>query len=243
MLILKRKNLIIISVLLITVLTFIFCFSALSKVTIGNADVGKVKIVLDAGHGGIDNGVSGVNTKVKESELNLIVTNKLKKYLENAGVEVVLTRSSEAGLYGMAVGNLKKKDMKKRQEIILESKPIAVISIHMNKFSSSKVRGAQVFYKSSDESGLMLANCIQKSFNSMEECVKEHSANSGDYFILNCSEYPSVICECGFLSNPSDEVLLIDDDYQNKIAYAMFKGIVEFLTETTSFNQINVWKI
>ena len=238
MFVFKRRNLIIISVLIITALTFILCFGALGMQSVAESDKAKIKIVLDAGHGGVDGGVSGVSTGVKESEINLKVVKKLAYYLESCGMGVVLTRSTDAGLYGMATSNLKKKDMKKRQDIIRSAQPNLVVSIHMNQYSVSTRRGAQVFYKEGDEFSKILANSIQNSFNSMEEAVRECSALTGDYYILNCSSYPSVICECGFLSNPQDEALLITDKYQDSIAYAVFKGIVGYLSQT-SFNYFN----
>ena len=236
MIFIRRKNLIIISVLIIVILTFVFCFDALSSNSVGNALSNKIKIVLDAGHGGIDNGVMGISTGVKESELNLKVVKKLESYLIGAGMNVILTRSSDAGLYGVASSNLKRKDMEKRKEIILKAKPDLVISIHMNKFSLSSRRGAQVFYKANDEMGKILAESIQESFNSMEEAPRISNALMGDYYILNCTKYPSVIAECGFLSNPEDEALLITEEYQKSIAYSIYQGIVSY------FAKINIKK-
>ncbi len=228
----KKKNLVIISVLLITALTFVFCFSML--IIKPAVDVpGKVKVVLDAGHGGIDVGVSGVLTNVSESEINLKIVKKLERKLSDAGMLVVLTRSSEAGLYGLATQNRKKKDMQKRKEIILDAKPNLVVSIHLNKYSLSSRRGAQVFYKANDVDGKKLALSVQNSFNTMEEASRSCSALTGDYYLLNCSDYPSIIAECGFLSNPDDEALLITDEYQDALAYAIFKGIVEYLVSPT----------
>jgi N-acetylmuramoyl-L-alanine amidase len=103
----------------------------------------------------------------------------------------------------------------------------------MNKFSSSTRRGAQVFYKKNDENAKLLAQSVQNSFNSMSEAVRECAALTGDYYILNCSEYPSIIAECGFLSNPQDEALLITREYQDSIAYAIFKGIVGYFAQTS----------
>lgn len=232
MLVFKRKNIIIISVFLVVMLTFVFCFGILAiRPTVEIPD--KVKIVLDAGHGGIDGGVTGINTLIKESELNLIIVKKLEKYLIGSGFSVVLTRSSDAGLYGIATKNRKKKDMQRRSEIINKVKPSLVVSIHMNQYSLSTRRGAQVFYKQNDESGKKLANCVQDSFNNMENSARNCSALVGDYYILNCSQYPSIIAECGFLSNPEDEALLITEEYQEAISYAIFKGIVEFLVSPT----------
>ena len=234
MVVFKRRNIIVVSVILLTIITFIVCFGAISKTSVGEASASGIKVVLDAGHGGVDSGVEGVNSKVKESELNLRVVKKLEKYFIDAGMSVVLTRSSDAGLYGLATSGLKKKDMQKRRDIINSAEPDIVISVHMNKYSVSSRRGAQVFFNNECENGKLLANCVQQSFNEMEQAVRECIALSGDYYILNCSPYPSIIAECGFLSNPEDESLLITDEYQDQVAYAIFKGAVDYFTETTS---------
>ena len=235
MIVLKRKNIIIFSVLIATIFTMILCVGAIVTKPIGEASANKIKIVLDAGHGGIDGGVSGVVTGIKESELNLKVVKKLETYLISAGMSVTLTRNSEAGLYGVATKNLKRKDMEKRRDIIKSVEPHLVVSVHMNKYSLSTRRGAQVFFKKGDENAKLLAASIQKNFNDMEEAVRECSILTGDYYILNCTEYTSVIAECGFLSNPEDEALLINENYQDKIAYNIFKGIVGYLAQS-SFN-------
>ena len=143
----------------------------------------------------------------------------------------MLTRVTDAGLYGVSSSSLKKKDMEKRRSIIKKAKPNLVVSIHMNKYSLQTRRGAQVFYKPNDERGKLLAQCVQDSFNQMQECVKQSNILTGDYYILNFTEYPSIIAECGFLSNPEDEALLIKEEYQESIAYSIFKGIVAYLTK------------
>ncbi len=233
MYILRKKNLIIISVLIVTALTFLLCFGALAANPTDDTLANKIKIVLDAGHGGVDGGVLGINTGVKESELNLKVVKKLEGYLLSAGMNVVLTRSTDAGLYGIATTNLKRKDMEKRKEIINKANPDLVISVHMNKYSVSTRRGAQVFYKDGSEGGKVLAKSVQESFNAMSEASRKCSALTGDYYILNCSEYPSIIAECGFLSNPEDETLLVSDEYQDSIAYAIFKGVIGYLAQSS----------
>lgn len=228
----SRRKLVIISVLIIVVFTFSLCFSSMANYNLVDYD-NVVKVVLDAGHGGIDSGVSGVSTSVKESELNLIYAKKIEKNLQNAGMSVVLTRNSNAGLYGVATKNRKRKDMEKRREIINESQPNLIVSIHMNKYSISTRRGAQVFYKKNDESSKLLAQSIQNELNGMEESSRNCSILTGDYYILNCSNFPAVIVECGFLSNIEDEKLLIDTNYQEKLSYTIFRGIVSYLSKAT----------
>lgn len=231
MVVIKKRSIIIIAVLLACILTSIFCFSVLSETTSGSSLDGDIRIVLDAGHGGIDAGVTGVNTGVKESDLNLLYVRKLEKLLSDAGFKVILTRNSDAGLYGVATKNLKRKDMQKRKEIILDANPSLVISIHMNKYSLKSRRGAQVFYDKDNKNGQIFANCIQKHLNNMKESPRSCSALTGDYYILNCSEIPSVIIECGFLSNADDERNLISGEYQEQFIYTVFKGIVTYFAE------------
>ena len=218
---------------MLTMLTFLLCLTSLKSGNTVSAKFNKTVVVLDAGHGGVDGGVAGKVTGVKESELNLLIVKKLEKYLIDAGFEVVLTRSTDAGLYGLATSNLKKKDMKKRKEIIEKSQPALVVSVHLNEYSLPSRSGAQVFYSEENEESKILAQSIQQEFNSLEEGSRDFSALKGDYYIVNCTRYPSVIAECGFLSNEREERLLITSEYQGKIAYSIFKGIVSYLTQTT----------
>lgn len=236
MFVVKGKNLIIAGVLILACIAAAVCIGAMNRPS-ENVAASEIKVVIDAGHGGIDGGVVGVKTKVKESTINLAVSKKLAVHFENAGIDAVLTRKNDAGLYGTATGNFKRKDMETRRDIILKEKPTLVISVHMNRYSVSTRRGAQVFFDESSEAGRNLAECVQKSFNAMEEAVRECSALKGDYYILNSHPFPACIAECGFLSNPEDEALLITDEYQDKIAYAIFKGAIDYLSETTGYAQ------
>lgn len=235
MFVVKKRTVVIVATLLVTAITFIACFGALYSGGAVGSGVGNgdVRIVLDAGHGGKDGGVSGISSGIKESTLNLDVVKRIERHLVASGFSVTLTRSSDAGLYGVATSNLKKRDMLKRKEIITEAKPTLVVSVHMNAYALSSRCGAQVFYKAGSEEGKLLASLVQKSFNSMEKKTRECNALSGDYYILNCSEYPSIIAECGFLSNPEEEKLLLTEEYREDLAYAIFKGIINYLTETT----------
>lgn len=228
----SRRRIVIISTFLVTALTFVLCFSVLKKES-DIVSANEIRIVLDAGHGGIDAGVTGINTGVKESDINLFVVRKLENLLLSGGFDVTLTRSTDAGLYGLATKNLKKNDMKKRKEIIEDIKPTVMVSVHMNFYPISTRSGGQVFYKANNENSRKLANSIQKRFNEISGSKREYDALAGDYYMLNCTNYTSVIAECGFLSNPEEEKKLITEDYQNEIAYALFCGIVDYLSETS----------
>lgn len=186
-------------------------------------------ILIDAGHGGIDGGSTGVNTGVKESDLNLEYALALERLFKEASFNVVMTRTTKNGLYNIFAENKKKDDMKKRQEIIYGSGADLVISIHMNSFSLESSKGAQVFYKEGNISSKALADSIQENFVLNIENARP-KADKGDYFILNCSTKPSVIVECGFLSNPKEESKLLKEDYREKLCYNIFAGALNFLT-------------
>ena len=210
------------------------CVGALRSPVPVFAVKGGASIVLDAGHGGVDGGVSGKNTGVKESDLNLSITLKLREILEDAGFDVTLTRKTEAGLYGAATKGFKKRDMQKRKEIVENAHPAFVVSVHQNFYPSGATRGGQVFFLKGDEDGKAFATAIQESVNALYQTrnVRKRTASAAEYFLLKCAPCPSVIVECGFLSNAEDERLLCDGTWQKKIASAIFSGILAYL-ETT----------
>lgn len=216
--------------ILIVLLTFVLAFSILTiskNVFATTTEKINYTIVLDAGHGGIDGGSEGVVSGVKESELNLKVTKKLEKLLNTFGFNVVLTRTNADGLYSQLATNKKQDDMKKRKEIIQKSKPNMVVSIHMNSFPNKHERGAQVFYQVGEETSKQLAQTIQNEM--IKNLVEAREfCNHSDLYILQCTKNPSVVVEGGFLSNPEEEALLITDEYQAKLAYSVFCGILKF---------------
>ena len=182
-------------------------------------------IVIDAGHGGRDGGAVG-STGVTESELNLEFSLKLKELCEEYGFKVVLTRKDMNGLYSLFATNKKKSEMKKRQEIIEKAKPDVVVSIHMNSFSSSS-SGAQCFYASGNEAGEKLATRVQQALSTEIEHTGV-TAKVGDFYVLNCTDYASVLVECGFLSNPEEEQKLCDEEYQSEFCRTLLYGILDY---------------
>ena len=187
----------------------------------------KYTIVVDAGHGGIDGGAIGKTSGISESVLNLNYANCLKEYLQDFGFNVVMTRTTENGLYSPLAKNKKKDDMKKRREIVENSNADFVVSIHMNSFSY-KSKGAQVFYGAEDVPSQNLANSIQKYFIKYLQDAKQET-KVGDYYILNAIKVPSVLVECGYLSNPDEEKLLLNEDYNKEVCYSILLGILSFL--------------
>lgn len=212
------------------------CVRTLVSPTQAGAIEGGMRVVLDAGHGGIDGGVVGITTKTKESDLNLAITYKLKSELEDMGFEVVLTRKTEAGLYDAATKGFKRRDMEKRREIILEQTPGMVLSIHQNFYPSKSARGGQVFYSAENEGSKVLAVALQTRLNALYQTqgVKERKATSGEFFMLECADCPSVIVECGFLSNAKDEALLVDEGWQKQLAQVLSASVLAYFSHSTA---------
>ncbi len=181
-------------------------------------------IVLDAGHGGRDGGSIGKNGTI-EKEINLKYALLLKNKLELIGYKIILTRNNDDGLYSAFSTNKKQSDMQARFKIIQRANPNLVISIHMNSFPNSSVRGATTYYRKDDDASELCANLIQQSLHTYCN-AKNTNAKVGDYFMLNCSYYTSVLIECGFLSNPEEEILLNSPTYQEQLISSISKGIM-----------------
>ena len=222
--IIKLKR-VLIAVLLIV--TSILCsVGIVAVVESKNVPKSIYTIVLDAGHGGRDDGCTGVSG-VKEQDINLKITKTLKVYLETLGIKVVLTRADGNGLYDTNATNFKTSDMAKRMDIIRGCKADMVISIHCNSYKDKKQSGAQVFYQEDDTVSQELANIMQSQLKSQLEGARSES-NHGDYFLLKESSMPAVLIECGYLSNEREEKLLNSVTYQNKIAYSIMCGVVAY---------------
>lgn len=192
---------------------------------------GQYCVVLDAGHGAADPGKIGCND-AKEKDINLAIVQKLKKNLEEEDVRVVLTRESDAPLYDSSAANKKISDMNARVSIIESILPDLVVSIHQNSYHESSVCGPQVFYYKTSEEGKKAAECLQASFDGLEEIENRRMAKANDnYYLLLHTSVPMVIAECGFLSNPQEAQLLIQDSYQEKVAWVLHLGIMQYLND------------
>ena len=182
-----------------------------------------ITIVLDAGHGGMDKGAS--NQNVDEATLNLVIVQKLEDKLNELGCKIVLTRENEGDLSSGVKFN-KSEDMKKRIQIINDEKNDLFISVHMNQFQDSSVKGIHVFYNPTSNQAFEFATFIQKEIN--EQLNQEKEMKKADFYILNKSRIPGILIECGFLSNVEDRNHLIDENYQNKLVDCMVKGIIKY---------------
>lgn len=185
-------------------------------------------VAIDAGHGGYDPGKVGVSG-VLEKDINLAIACKVRQRLEHEGVTVVMTRNGDVDLCGESAGSKKSADMRKRVEIINASGAALAVSIHQNSFTDSVSHGSQVFYYGSSKEGERLASVIQDSLREVlqDNNTRQPKANES-YYLLKKVAVPIVIVECGFLSNPSEELLLAEEDYQDKVAEGIVKGILSY---------------
>ena len=237
MIVLNRKR---ISLILIIVIVGVFTFEyQIAKTERYSMQVtavpvsGKV-IVVDAGHGTPDEGAESSNG-ISEAQINLKIALKLQNLLEQSGCTVILTRSDDNGIYDMDKNTLREKkvsDIKNRVKIGNKSSADIFVSIHLNKISESQYYGWQCFYKSNNENSKQLANCLQNSLNDSIEKSNDRVALSIDnVYIIKHVEIPISIVECGFLSNPEEEKELQTDEYQDRLAWGIYNGIIDYFYE------------
>lgn len=185
-------------------------------------------IVLDAGHGGSDPGKIGIN-QVLEKDVNLAITMKIKGMLEKEGVSCVLTRETDERLDENGKEFTKAADMKDRVNIMNEIHPKLVVSVHQNSYTSPEIKGAQVFYYESSTESEEIAEIIQEELRKVDSTNKRQIKGNSTYYLLKKTEVPAVIVECGFLSNPEEAEKLATEEYQEKMAEAIVKGIKSYL--------------
>ena len=193
-----------------------------------NVKKGKTIVALDAGHGGDDPGKIGVNN-AEEKEINLEIAEQVKALLEEEEIEVLMTREDDTMLAKETDTNKKVQDMKARVQKINEAAPALVVSIHQNSYSEESIHGAQVFYYTHSEAGKKAAEIMQKELLSVDpENTRQAKAND-TYYLLKRTEVPTIIVECGFLSNYEEAEKLIDPEYQKQLSQAIVKGIITCL--------------
>ena len=187
-----------------------------------------MKVVIDAGHGGVDPGKVAADGSL-EKDINLEIALVLGEYLKEQGMEVYYTRQEDMGLYSASSTSKKAEDLKKRCAIIENVRPDVTISIHQNSYGESYVKGAQVFYFSQSEAGKILAEAIQENIRKSVDRENSREAKANDsYYILKNTVSPTVIVECGFLSNPGEAEKLQEPSYQKKLAKAIGQGICDY---------------
>ncbi len=243
MIVLKRKKLVLVSLFCcLSIFTFLLFSNKDRNIeaekiesieTVSLPTTNKV-IVLDAGHGVPDEGAEN-SEGVSEASINLKIALKVQNLLEQSGSTVILTRSDENGIYDEESSTLKQKkvsDIKNRVKIGNESSADIFVSIHLNKIPQTQYDGWQTFYKAGDENCASLAKSIQASLNNSIDRENNRIAKTiSNIYIVENVTIPLSIVECGFLSNPEESKLLQEDEYQDRIAWGIYTGIINYFYE------------
>ena len=228
--------------LLMTIL-FLFLIYVLSRQAAAlvlassvSAQTAPPTVVIESGHGGNDPGKIGVDGSL-EKEINLQIARRLKTYLEASDVTVVMTREDDRGLYEETNSSKKMADMKNRCGKIAEAEPDLVVSIHQNSYHQESVSGGQVFYYKTSERGKRLAEILQRRFDYVlgEKNTRKAKPN-GSYYLLLHVKQPIVIVECGFLSNWKEAANLNSGEYQDRLAWTIHVGIMEYLNSVQALS-------
>lgn len=195
----------------------------------------RQQIVLDAGHGGLDGGSVAADDTV-EKDINLAITLKLKDILNFMGFDVILTRETDVSLHDetkKTTHGKKVSDLENRLDIINDHPDSIFISIHQNHFPQSKYKGTQVFYSSNNEESIKIAQSIQQRIindlqNDNNRAIKDIGTAS---YLMKNSKVPSVLIECGFISNNEDLANLKNDEYQKKFSFSVLCGLMEAVNQ------------
>lgn len=231
----KKRILLIVTCVVVSIFTYLLGSNRNNEIiqTVSLPVTGKV-VILDAGHGGEDEGAQSQNGTT-EADTNLKIALKVQHLLEQAGCTVILTRSDENAIYDESAKTLKEKkvsDIKNRVKIGNESSADIFVSIHLNKIPQRQYYGWQTFYKDGNEQGKKLATCIQNNLN--ESIQKENNRvplKIDNVYIIKNVQIPTAIVECGFLSNEQEEKELLTDAYQTRLAWGIYTGIINYFYE------------
>ncbi len=192
-------------------------------------------IVLDPGHGGLDSGAVGGNGTL-EKDVNLSIVRILRDMLELSGFDVVLTRSEDISIYDAGVEgirNQKLSDMDNRLEIVQSYPDSIFLCIHQNNYTDPKYFGGQMFYNNNTPNNRTLAQIMQNKFAELQPGNDREIKLSGDeLFLLKSNPNPSLMIECGFLSNPDEEARLSTWEYQQQVAFSIYGGLMEYIDAT-----------
>lgn len=196
------------------------------------SDTENFTVVIDAGHGGFDSGKVGIDGTL-EKEVNLSIALKLEKLLTAADVNVIMTRTEDTGLCPETSENKKRQDMVNRVSLMNDVNADCIVSIHQNSYPDEAIRGAQVFYHTDSDDGKTLASILQKELvNGVDPSNHRIEKSDSSYYLLKKASAPIVIVECGFLSNREESKKLVDDTYQQKLAWVIHMGILQYLNGT-----------
>ena len=222
---------ILICVLIIAVMLTINKVQSINSVGTNKKDY-DYTVIIDPGHGGVDGGAVGVDGVV-EKGINLSISLKLRTFFQQAGFKVIMTREDDRSIHdenSKTIRKQKTSDLYNRLDIIKNNPHAIFISIHQNKFEDSKYSGTQVFYSKNNDVSELLASTLQNNIKNLlqPQNYREIKKAEKNLFLLYNAKSPAVLVECGFLSNAKEAAVLQTNDYQNKMAFAIFYGTLLF---------------
>ncbi|MFA7435102.1 MAG: N-acetylmuramoyl-L-alanine amidase CwlD [Bacilli bacterium] len=210
------------------VFLIVIALSSVAAIVTTNSVIENKVIYIDPGHGGPDGGAVGIDG-IFEKDIVLSISKKLKRYLNEAGYEVLMIRDGDYDLADDNSKNKKREDIHNRVKLINDSNCLLYISIHANKYSSPKIYGSQVFYKPNDELSKVLSEEIQDALKSILQNTKRDAKSISGKYLIDHAKVPGALVEVGFLSNPKEAEELVSDYYQEQMAYAIYVGVLSYL--------------
>lgn len=197
----------------------------------------RMTVIIDAGHGGIDGGATSCSGAL-ESQINLEIATRLNDLMNLLGMNTLMIRTSDISVYtsGDTIAEKKVSDLKERVRIINETEQCILISIHQNYFSDGRYRGAQVFYAPTDSSDELAKRLQQELIKSVNPGSNRQTKQADRVYLMQNVVCPGVLIECGFLSNPEEEVLLQEEQYQKNLCSVIACVCSSFLSDE---NQIS----
>ncbi|HLR74622.1 MAG TPA: N-acetylmuramoyl-L-alanine amidase CwlD [Virgibacillus sp.] len=190
-------------------------------------------IVIDPGHGGPDGGAVGKD-QTEEKDIALVVSKKIRDFLQQAGALVYLTRETDTDLADEGTKGLsrrKSEDIRNRLKFIHDKDADFFITIHLNAIPSTVWSGAQTFYYPKFDESRHLAQMIQAEIiRNLENTTRAPLAINGIY-LLKYAEVPGSLVEIGFLSNEEEREQLKNEEYQQQMAASIYEGILRYVTE------------
>ena len=210
-----------------TTLLIIFCLLVLSLQVISaqTLPLQDTIIMVDPGHGGRDSGT--YYGKLYEKDINLEISKALEEELTKNGAIVYMTRTRDIDLSSIYDSAKKRGDLYRRLLKIKETKSNLYISIHINWYQNTSMKGAEVLYNSINENNEKLAKSIMKEFKT--DLGSTRTIKTTDLYMYRNTTTPGVLVECGYLSNPTERTLLQQENYQKKLAKSITNGIINYL--------------
>lgn len=235
----KKNNIIFTTVIVSLALVFSCVFTIYKKaetLSVNSFPQKEITVIIDPGHGGIDGGATGVDGSV-EKDINLSIAKKLESQLNLLGIKTEMTRKTDITIAddsAKTIKEIKTSDLHNRMKLVDSTKNSILISIHQNHYTEEKYSGLQVFYSPNNQASENLADLIQSSAKNYlrpqnDRVIKKAESN---LYLLYSAKSPSVLVECGFMSNADENILLKNPEYQKQLAYCIAMSVNQYINQS-----------